>query len=403
MVGDRIHMLLVEDDKFDRLAFERHVRKMDLPYDFQCASSSAQARVLLEKESFDVVLLDYLLGDGIGTELLPLLGETPGIIITGVGSEEVAASAMRHGAYDYVVKDAECKFLTSLPLTIGTVLERRKAEEARNTTRRRYRALSEYADAVIHNVANLLNSINTSCHQIKSSLVNSRISRLERVNQLIEENADDLFLTAHPKGKHLPDYLKNLTVRLEKERKTLLTEIDAVLKNLVLMSDIIQTQQSQEMGTEPLARFQLRHVIEDALRVGLTVEQRESVTIVIDVSPEISLKSHKSMVTHILVNLVRNAFEAMADRPGERVLTLASGHDTAHGLLLSLTDTGHGLADGDLQRIFEHGYTTKSAGHGFGLHYSALAMEAIGGHIALTSPGPGLGATVTLTFPPFAG
>ena len=403
MVGGRIHMLLVEDDKIDRQAFERHVHKMDLPYDYRCATSSAQARDFLEKETFDVVLLDYLLGDGIGTELLPLLNGAPGIIITGEGSEEVAANAMRKGAYDYVIKDAECKFLTVLPLTIGTVLERKKAEQARDSSSQRYRALTEFANAVIHNVANMLTSINTSCHQVKTGLIKSKITCLEKVNRLLEEYADEPFFSEHTKGQHLPPYMKNLAAKLEKERETMLAEIRGVLKNLELVGDIIQTQQSQEIGAEPLVRFQLDHVVDNALWVSLSGRKKSDLDIVNKVDPDISLRSHKSMITHVLVNVFKNALESMSETSGPRVLKINTRRDEGERCILSVTDSGSGIASEDIDRLFEHGYTTKANGHGFGLHYSALAMNEIGGHVVLESPGPGLGATITLTFPPYAG
>jgi C4-dicarboxylate-specific signal transduction histidine kinase len=234
-------------------------------------------------------------------------------------------------------------------------------------------------------------------------LIKSRINCLEKVNQLLEEYADEPFFAKHPKGSHLPPYLKNLSVKLENERQGMLSEISGVLKNLELMGDIIQTQQSQEIGSEPLVRFQLNHVVDNALRVSLGGKHAEDLEIVNRVSSEICLKSHKSMITHVLVNVIKNAIEAMSHNSESRILTLTTEQDESNRLVLTVTDTGSGIAGGDINRLFEHGYTTKAKGHGFGLHYSALAMHEIGGHITMESPGPGLGATVILTFPPFAG
>ena len=81
-----IKLLLVEDDRVDQLAFERMVAREDLPYEYQIAGSAREARELLANQTFDVVLLDYLLGDATGFEILPGISEqTPVIFTTGAG------------------------------------------------------------------------------------------------------------------------------------------------------------------------------------------------------------------------------------------------------------------------------------------------------------------------------
>ena len=65
-------------------------------------------------------------------------------------------------------------------------------------------------------------------------------------------------------------------------------------------------------------------------------------------------------------------------------------------MVVTVTDNGCGIAAENLQHIFNHGFTTKENGHGFGLHTSALAMTEMGGALCTHSDGPGRGATFTL-------
>jgi len=65
-----------------------------------------------------------------------------------------------------------------------------------------------------------------------------------------------------------------------------------------------------------------------------------------------------------------------------------------------VTDNGVGIAAENLTRVFAFGYTTKKAGHGFGLHSSALAAREMGGSLVAQSDGPGQGATFVLELPP---
>ena len=120
---------MVEDDKLDQKAFERAVKEEKLPYDYKIAGSVAEARTILASEQFDVVISDYSLGDGTAFDVLVAVKDTPTIIVTGAGDEELAVKVWRAGAYDYLVKDLDRHYLRALPVTVENVLRHRKTEE----------------------------------------------------------------------------------------------------------------------------------------------------------------------------------------------------------------------------------------------------------------------------------
>jgi signal transduction histidine kinase len=66
---------------------------------------------------------------------------------------------------------------------------------------------------------------------------------------------------------------------------------------------------------------------------------------------------------------------------------------------MTVSDNGVGIASENLTRIFNHGFTTRKDGHGFGLHSGALAAREMGGALWAQSDGPGKGATFTLELP----
>ena len=122
----RIRLLLVEDDRVDQLAFTRAVKEQGWPYDWTIAGSIAEARATLAAERFDIVVTDYLLGDGVAFEFFPLVPPAALIVTTGSGNEAVAVTAMKGGADDYLIKDPDRHYLMVLPFTVDSALERRR-------------------------------------------------------------------------------------------------------------------------------------------------------------------------------------------------------------------------------------------------------------------------------------
>jgi signal transduction histidine kinase/ActR/RegA family two-component response regulator len=121
--------MLVEDDRVDQLAFTRMMEEQNLPYDYVVAESIREAFEFLEDGHIDVIILDYKLDDGTAFDLIENSDlEIPVIIVTGTGDEEVAVSAMRAGAVDYLIKDIDRNYLTVLPLTVEKALTRQGIE-----------------------------------------------------------------------------------------------------------------------------------------------------------------------------------------------------------------------------------------------------------------------------------
>jgi PAS domain S-box-containing protein len=129
MENTKHRILLVEDDKLDQMAFERLVQQQKLPYDCTMAESVAEAKRLLAREKFDVVICDYELADGVAFDIFDSVKNTPIVLITGVGDEELAVKAWKAGASDYLIKDQLRNYLKALPVTVENVISHRKTAE----------------------------------------------------------------------------------------------------------------------------------------------------------------------------------------------------------------------------------------------------------------------------------
>lgn len=147
---ESLNILLVDDNLLDRRAVQRGFRSMPVAPNFTEADSCVAARLrLAEGDNIDVALVDYQLGDGTGAELLPDFAaiHVPVILVTGMGSEEVAISALRGGVSDYVVKDMAGNYIHALPMIVAGVVSRARAEREREAraeaVERQWREITE--------------------------------------------------------------------------------------------------------------------------------------------------------------------------------------------------------------------------------------------------------------------
>lgn len=130
----RIRIQNLEDEEVDHMALLRAVKEKGLTYDVDRAGSLSEASDLLKGSIYDIALLDYMMPDGTGLDLLEKIREIPSIFITGSGNEMVAVKAMKGGVYDYLIKDTAGMYLELLPSviekTLGTARLRKEKEEA---------------------------------------------------------------------------------------------------------------------------------------------------------------------------------------------------------------------------------------------------------------------------------
>jgi DNA-binding NtrC family response regulator len=175
-----VHILLVEDDWVDAKAITRALGPKGPSLHLETVTSVAAARARLAERSYDVVILDYELGDGTGLDLLPLVGETPTIVLTGSGSVRVAARALRLRASDYLIKDAYRNYLKKLPDVIASAVTGRMQG--------RHERGPKLADLHLL-LADILVNAAASLHDIPAT--SAARARLERIVQSAQR-ADDL-------------------------------------------------------------------------------------------------------------------------------------------------------------------------------------------------------------------
>jgi signal transduction histidine kinase len=265
----------------------------------------------------------------------------------------------------------------------------------------RQAGMAEVATGVLHNVGNVLNSVNVSAGILSERLRRSSMESVAKAAALLHQQRDQLarFLTEDPKGKTLPDFMEKLGEVLIQDKRDMQGEIQSLTKNIDHIKIIVSMQQSYAKIGGVLEELDPKDLVEDAIQINSASLERDRIRLIRNYHavPRVRVDRHK--VLQILVNLVSNAKHALREKASDRELTLCISSLDPGLVSIIVNDNGAGIAPENLSRLFSQGFTTRKEGHGFGLHSGAIAAKELGGSLAVHSAGIGCGAAFTLELP----
>ena len=394
--------LLVVDDSPEMLAYIRELLQDEC--DIVTADDGEQAWALLQRVPVKAIVSDVMMPrlDGFGLtariKASASLSHLPVILLTARGGADASVCGLETGADDYIAKPfspLELKARVRAALRMGQV-------QAQLREQSHQAGMAQIATSVLHNVGNVLNSVNISAGLISGKLFASKLPGLGKALRLMNDHADDLgrFLTADPKGKQLPGYLDHLSEALAAEQRAVIEELGLLTKSIDHIKEIVATQQSYASTARVTEVVPISDLVDDALRMNSGALVRHQVAVVKEFAevPLVPLDRHRVLM--ILVNLISNAKYAMDGVPDQpHRITLQVNMSDDRTLCIRVADNGEGIAPGNMTRIFAHGFTTRKGGHGFGLHSCALAATEMGGTLTAHSDGPGKGASFALELP----
>jgi PAS domain S-box-containing protein len=287
------------------------------------------------------------------------------------------------------------------------ITERKRAQEELENIHKqlleasRRDGMAEIASNVLHNVGNVLNSVNISTNLIAERVRKSKIPGLAKVVDLLEQHAHDLgdFITLDSRGKHLPAHVRDLSECLTADQRAMIGELESLRRNVEHIKEIVAMQQSYATASGVKELINVVELVEDGICINDEGLLRHGVEVVREFEqvPPMNVEKHK--ILQILVNLLSNAKYACEEsQRADKRVTVRVANDEGRAII-SVTDNGVGIPLENLTRIFNHGFTTRKGGHGFGLHSGALAAKEMGGALCVHSDGPGHGAIFTLELP----
>lgn len=397
-------ILIVDDDPVNVQVLKSQLSM----YQITVAENGAKALSIIENGPvFDLAILDIMMPVISGYKLCRILRqrfkavELPILLLTARNQVSDLVEGLESGASDFLTKPVSRRELQARVRTHLELVDiQRQLQKAQKQAlaHAREAGKAEFATTVLHNVGNILNSINISCAGIAERITNSRLSGLIKANTLLASHRGDLatFLSSDQRGARLPEYYGKLGDILLREHQDLGQEIEQVQRRIELMREIIETQQFFAKPDMVALSVDISSVTDESLAVQGDLIERYDIKVRKAYQLEDQVKVHQPLLVHVLVNLIKNAIEAMQSAP-VRELILETGRLQDGRPFCRIIDSGEGMDD--VSRIFQSGYTTKKNGHGYGLYFCHKAIEAMGGMLTAESDGLQMGSCFSVVFP----
>jgi signal transduction histidine kinase len=282
---------------------------------------------------------------------------------------------------------------------IGAALLDQRAQETAKLAR--WAGMAEIAASVLHDVGNVLNSVRISAQTVEERLHGRHGGDLTALVALMRAHSGDLsaFLRDDAKGQLVLPYLERLAIHLEREQTDARAEIERLGRHLDHIATVVSRQQEYAKGGRTSVSCSAEQLAHDAVELVAADYARLGIEIAIDVDHRGDALVDVHQTLQVLVNLLTNARDAVAELPPPQCVRVHVGADFEGKPTIAVRDEGYGITAEAAEKLFTHGFTTKARGHGFGLHHSFLVAKAMGGRLEFVSAGAGKGATFTLVLP----
>lgn len=300
------------------------------------------------------------------------------------------------------------KPITELAGITMDITNRKTAEEKVSSLQQqlvssaRRAGMAEVATSILHNVGNVLNSVNVSINMISEYIKHSDVNKLLMAERLLIEHKNDLgnYITKDVRGKLIPQYLVTFTENLQSNYDKVKAELQNLIEQVGHIKAITEMQKSLSGVSGIVEKVYVPESIDSALKMCGKDIGKNDINILKNYENTPFIPTDNSKLIQILVNLISNARDAfIKHKVTNKQITISIKKTNDDFVMIQVKDNGVGIASENLIKIFSFGFTTKVTGHGFGLHSSALAAKELGGSLEAKSDGIGHGACFELKLP----
>lgn len=286
--------------------------------------------------------------------------------------------------------------ITELAASLRAMLEKVHHEsQAELVAASRHAGMAEVATGVLHNVGNVLTSVNVSLELLRERTVGMPIERLVKLHDLLGKTPS----LDKEKLEVTRNYVGVVAEAFAQYQRDAAKDLSGLAGHVEHIKRVVSMQNAYARVRSVVESARVPALINEAIELGCPPQRRRDIAVAVDIAPQLdeAIQIDRHRVLQILVNLISNARDAVTGRANPKIQIVVTRG--GHRLAISVTDNGVGISEAQLQRVFSAGFTSKPHGHGYGLHSSALTARQLGGALGVESEGEGQGARFTLTVP----
>ncbi len=355
-------LLVVDDEPIIRQLCARALSNFQI---FEAADGQ-EALKILEKQSVDIILSDVMMPNLSGLELLSKVKQqSPDqavVLITGYTEKEVILKALQSGADDFISKPIN---LLQLRTTVDKVLDKLVLRRELNSLKRVDKLKSNFLGLISHKLKTPATAISLFIQNIADGIDDPQAEEFQKMLAMVQ--AETLHL------EHL-------------------------IQDLLYFSNVIL--QDSEPQLEPVELGRIARQVATALGPAANSRQLQFEIKITPPLPPEPMVLDRQRITFAIRALLDNAIK-FTPLGGS---VLLEGKLENNRVLLEIRDTGIGIAQQDLPKVFSKFYqidpdgTGQVRGFGLGLFYAREFIRGMGGTLELDSR-PGLGTVATIAFP----
>jgi PAS domain S-box-containing protein len=262
---------------------------------------------------------------------------------------------------------------------------------------------AQLAAMMLHNIGNAVTPFTAQVDALAASVPEQVVTYLEKSYAELRDHRDGLgtYVREDPRGQQVFSYMGELIESLKDFQARLHRNVDKMQTSLDYVGDILSLQQTYAPGEKEIRQMtDLNHLIDSALQMQSGALEKRGIVVTRDLQPNLrELVIDRNRMVQVLVNLIKNAYEAIDARPEARATGQihVKSYSESGRTFVEITDSGIGIDPDHMKEILNPNKSRKGS-TGLGLYYCKMFMQNNSGHLSISSPGIDQGATVKIVF-----